>query len=678
MCAGKIKRRSESFFGLHSDFHARPEEGLVIGETLREEDIREICETLKPDFVQIDCKGHPGWTSYPSSFSNAMPHFKCDPLEIWRRITKEYGIALYVHFSGVYETKYCREHPEEQVMQPDGTLSTSPRVFVRLDGKYADTYMIPQICEVVDKYGIDGIWLDGECWGASPDYRPESLAKFEKETGINLEGNIPAKKGDPYFDEYIDYTRTLFRKYLNHYVDVLHEKYPNLQICSNWAFSHHMPEKVCANVDFLSGDMSPSNAVNSARYAGRMLAQHGKSWDLMSWNFRFGVYNTPLIPAKNPVQIMQEAAAVIALGGAYQDNISQYKDGSSDILHLRKIRPLSEFMREREPFCFGGKQIHQAVMFASTMDRYSEMKTPFGNGGSERQLATTALFCDAGQSFEIASEHILNDRIGEYPMVVVPELYGRIADETFELLRSYVTGGGSLMLIGTKTSSMFAEKNFGFSAEPFVDIPEVSNWTNCDIGHNVEKFSDSMPCYFSLGADEFGLTYGAYKITASEKNAESIGYLHTSFRSKGVPFVQIFSYGKGKIAVIGANIGTQYGEGMQVLHRRLIDTVSQKMYTPLARIESQKGMAEIVCLEKGGKLMLQLVNGNGGHSNPLCITEDYIPPTTDICLSVAVKSVPEKILLQPENRELSFEYRDGRVYFTVDRVDIHSIVEMEL
>ena len=69
-----MKRRSESFFGLHFDFHAQPKYGLQ-GKSLNEEDIRRICRTLKPDFIQIDCKGHPGWASYPTELGNAMPEF---------------------------------------------------------------------------------------------------------------------------------------------------------------------------------------------------------------------------------------------------------------------------------------------------------------------------------------------------------------------------------------------------------------------------------------------------------------------------------------------------------------------------------------------------------------------------------------------------------------------------
>ena len=60
-----MKKRKDCFFGLHFDFHAQPKYGTQ-GVNLKEEDIRELCRIIKPDFIQIDCKGHPGWASYPS------------------------------------------------------------------------------------------------------------------------------------------------------------------------------------------------------------------------------------------------------------------------------------------------------------------------------------------------------------------------------------------------------------------------------------------------------------------------------------------------------------------------------------------------------------------------------------------------------------------------------------
>ena len=328
-----IKRRADSFFGIHNDFHAKPADGQVIGATLKESDLRTICETLQPDFIQIDCKGHPGWTSYPSALGNAMPEISKDLIAMWRKVTKEYGIALYLHYSGLYEIKYCQAHPEDRIINREGKALD----FARADSNYVDNLLIPQISELVDRYDIDGIWVDGECWAVDMDYRPETVAKFEARTGIDLQGKPPKSDDDPYFREYMEFARELYREYLNHYVDVLHEKYPKLQICSNWAFLDHMPEKVCANVDFLSGDMYPGNCILLNRYSARMAARHGIAWDMMSWNYRFCAYGVPTHPAKHPMQIMQEAATVIALGGAYQDFVAQFPDGSANVKALTDL-----------------------------------------------------------------------------------------------------------------------------------------------------------------------------------------------------------------------------------------------------------------------------------------------------------------------------------------------------
>ena len=66
-----MKTRKESFFGLHFDYHGKPMNGIQ-GDTLKEEDIRHICREVKPDFIQIDCKGHPGWASYPSKMGSRL------------------------------------------------------------------------------------------------------------------------------------------------------------------------------------------------------------------------------------------------------------------------------------------------------------------------------------------------------------------------------------------------------------------------------------------------------------------------------------------------------------------------------------------------------------------------------------------------------------------------------
>ena len=671
-----MKTRKDSFFGIHCDFHAKPSKSDTIGGGLREEDIREICRTVRPDFIQIDCKGHPGWASYPSKIGNAIPHFVGDPLALWRRVTREEGVALYMHYSGVYDFKYCEEHPDQCTLNADGTLDDGT---TRLDGTYVDELLIPQLCELAEKYEIDGVWIDGECWRVKPDYHKETLAAFERETGIDLQGTVPATVKDAYFYEYMEYSRVLFRRYLNHYVDALHAKFPNLQICSNWAFSDHMPEQVCANVDYLSGDLNPANSFHSARYAGRALAgQIGYPWDLMSWNFRIAVGDRSACVSKHMTQIMQEAAAVISLGGAYQNYIMQNNDGSPQMHELRNQVELAEFVRARKDYCFRGKPLHQVALLLSTYDRVREnnVKRAFSRADYGRTMGMTALLCDIGQSVEIASEHTLKGHCADYPVIVVPELYEALDGEMTAELLAYAKNGGNLVLVGKKTCEFF-ERNgapYTLNALPEFFAPGEKAYDNGgDNGHGAMAKPKHRAYVFTEDSKHYGALFSP---TSPVCEGKVLATVLRDVTDAPKPLAARIPLGKGTVTVLGFDVGSQYLSASQYLHRSLLCSVTEGLYAPICRLERAIGLLELVCLEKDGKLMIQLVNGNGRHTDSSCATEDFIPPVVDVRLAIALPKAPKKLLLQPEGRELAFTYENGRAYVEIDRVNIHEIVEV--
>ena len=58
--------RKNAFFGLHFDLHPGKED-TELGADITEEMISALLERVKPDYVQYDCKGHAGYTGYPST-----------------------------------------------------------------------------------------------------------------------------------------------------------------------------------------------------------------------------------------------------------------------------------------------------------------------------------------------------------------------------------------------------------------------------------------------------------------------------------------------------------------------------------------------------------------------------------------------------------------------------------
>src|SRR5919202_5746095 len=136
----RVKTRAESFFGLHFDLHPR-EDDTALGADLTEERVDELLRRVQPDYVQYDCKGHAGWTGYPTKVGWASPGIVKDSLAIWRKVTRQHGVALYVHYSGVWDSVAVRRRPEWARVGPDGARHQD---FTSTWGAYVDELLIPQ------------------------------------------------------------------------------------------------------------------------------------------------------------------------------------------------------------------------------------------------------------------------------------------------------------------------------------------------------------------------------------------------------------------------------------------------------------------------------------------------------------------------------------------------------
>ena len=439
------KLRADSFLGIHFDFHAG-EDCNRVGERTTPEMVELIIDKAKPDYIQIDCKGHRGYCSYPTKVGNPAPGFVGDPLRIWRDVTRRRGVALYMHYSGVADYHAVATHPEWAAInvngEPDGKATS---VF----GPYVDKLMIPQLRELAGEYGTDGVWVDGDCWATVLDYGAVAVREFCKQTGAKA---APKGPEDPYWLEWRDFHREGFRRYVRHYVDAMKESHPDFQVISNWSFSDHMPEQVSANVSVLSGDFRSSNSVNSARFGGRCLEDQGLPWDLMSWSFS----GNPRVQ-KPAVHLMQEAAVVLAMGGGYQAYFKQERDGSIQTAKMDVMAEVARFCRSRQAFCHRSVAVPQIALLYSTPGHYRVSPRLFHFSGSIgvtnlREALTAAL--QSQYSVQILSEHQLRGKMSQWPVIVVPG-WEYLEPAFRKELADYAKADGRLLLIGPGPAKLF-------------------------------------------------------------------------------------------------------------------------------------------------------------------------------------------------------------------------------
>lgn len=75
---------------------------------------------VQPNYIQTNCKGYPGYSSYLTKGGNTAPRFVVDPLCIWRDVTARNVIGLYMHYWGVW-AHAVELHPVWVVTHAGGT-----------------------------------------------------------------------------------------------------------------------------------------------------------------------------------------------------------------------------------------------------------------------------------------------------------------------------------------------------------------------------------------------------------------------------------------------------------------------------------------------------------------------------------------------------------------------------
>ncbi|QEC53053.1 alpha-L-fucosidase-like protein [Anseongella ginsenosidimutans] len=642
-------RRSESFFGFHFDFHATAND-KELGKYFDEEVLTTFLRRTNPDYVQIDSKGHPGFSSYPTKTGYSPGSFSKDPMKLWREVTDEFNIALYVHYSGIMDDKAISVHPEWARVNADGSKVPGRAAYL---GPYSDKLMIPQLKEMIDNYAIDGVWIDGDCWATGPDYSEEVVNGFKKATGLE---SAPVTADDPNYSKWLEYNRLAYKQYLKHYIDAIHAYKPGFQIASNWAFSSMMPEEVDVDVDFLSGDVSGQNCVYSAAFQARCLALQGKPWDLMAWGFVPLDFSGGIHSPKSLVQLQQEAAEVMAVGGGFQVYFQQNRDGSfQNSIDVDAMAQLAEFCRERQPYCQNSSVTPEIALWYSGEGWKKYNAGVYGWGSNMEGLNN--LFMDGQHSVEILMDHHMRERMEKYPVIVIPEWDHYDASLKSRLL-AYVKNGGNLFVIGAKAVKQF---------EPYLGVTFSG--------------SDSTK-QFNIGDPEMNGITGirtAWQKVLPKEGTKEIGhvYYQRDYRfATDFPVATVAAYGEGKIAGLYMDMSGPYNTSRHPVYNKIVNNVLAELNPDAGVRVRGSEKIHVVLGKKNEKALVHLINADGAHFNGKVYGYNQVSPSNPLSVDIKSAGKPKAVTLQPEGKRLEFDYRDQRILVDVPPVNVYSIIEI--
>lgn len=632
------KKRNDLFFGVHFDFHADLDE--TIGKIVDEKGIAQMLDRVKPDFVQIDTKGHNGISSYNTKFGTPAKCFNYDTLRLWRRLTKERGIALYAHHSGLYDRCVAKEHPEWAIVDENGEVSKD---FISAFSPYAEKILIPQLIELATEYDIDGAWIDGECWGSFTDYSTYATELWTR----NTEMKAP-KRGEKDFEKYRDFCRNGFKEYVNKYITGVKKVCPEFQITSNWMFSHYMPEKDDVPIDYLSGDYDCSDAVNSARCIGRCVAGRNSTWDLISWgqNAIPLSWQTKNRTTKGVQQYCQEAAMILSLGGAYQFfNILYGTGGLIQNWAVPIWEQVAAFCRERQEICWKSKFVEQiAVIYPEGYEESEECL--YSPKHKDKVFGWIKALQDIQMSSQVIAEfQCTEDILKRYPAILMPSC-SEYKKETVEALKAYVNAGGMLIAEGE------AVKFFGETTE----ITNKLIWI------------DGGDCLAAIETDCIDIS-GAPVALYYDNNYYDDNDKHTA-----VTWSQV---GQGKLVKLGVQIGEKYSMNSSTAIKKFLKNIIKLTgFEPTVKIKGSSYI-DVVIAQKDDKLLINLINMLGEHNVCGVRCFDEISPLYNIDVEIKCDKEPESVWVEPQHTVPEYKYQNGILSVKVEKLDIHSIITVQ-
>ncbi|MCK9253880.1 MAG: hypothetical protein M0P55_14095 [Clostridiales bacterium] len=640
------------FFGLHFDLHAT-EKDTELGRALTEDHLQSQLAKIRPDFVQCDGKGHPGYASYPTRVGVPSPGIVKDQLRIWRDVTREMGIPLVVHFSGIWDAAALKDHPAwGRVDRPGG--DRSPKMVCPLS-PYTDEYMIPQLLEIVDMYDVDGFWVDGENWASQPCYCPDCQAGFAL-------GPVPDQPGQPLWDAWLAYSRANFVAHVCRYTDAVHRHKPGCTVCSNWMYTVRQPDRIDAPVDYISGDFSWIWSAARAGVEARFMAGRQLGWDLMAWGFSsHGPMQDWVF--KSADALCQEAAVVMSCGGAFMVYDTPNRDGTLVGWHMDELSQVAAFCRARQIFCQGTQTVPQAVILHAPAHYYAHNDPLFNLGDASDALegALHALL-ENGVSTDIRNDADLVREIDRYPLCVVAE-QDNLSDALLDELERYVRSGGVLLVSGAEQTRRFdrllgtAEREPGFLEMP-LHIP-VGPGSVCAMG----RYRQVRP------VDEKTEVIAPLLLT---RDTGSAG------RPSGGCAITCRPVGKGMAAGIFGPLFATHARAHYPAVRALIGQLLDRLDIPgLARARGP-ARVPIALRARHGQLLVHLVNLGSDHpQSPRSPLVEHVPPAGPVSLDIPMTAKPRLVRLMPAAEPVNWTYSDGRLRLCLDQVGIHDILVID-
>ncbi|MGC9349923.1 MAG: beta-galactosidase trimerization domain-containing protein [Anaerolineae bacterium] len=671
------------FRQIHLDFHTS-EAIDGVGADFNPEVFAQTLEDAHVNSINIFALGHHGWIYFESEEfpDERHPHLTRNLLaeQIEALHARDIKCPLYV--SVQVNAQLARRHPEWRVVTPEGKLY-GPGPYedgfwqlLCLNSPYVDRLKV-FVDEVLETLPVDGFWFD------IVDARDCSCYYCRK--GMVEQGLEPSKVEDR-----MAYARQVLHRFVSGMTEFVHERNPDALIFYN---AGHVGPRHRPMVDaftHLELESLPSGGWGYLHFpiAARYARNLGKDYLGMTGKFHtsWGDFHS----FKNRAALEFECFHMLALNGKVCVGDQLHPRGVLDPHTYELIGGVYEEVEAKEPWCAGAEAVTEIGVLTPEEFEAGPHRTDMD---FRPMMGVTRMLQEGKHQFDVLDSE---SDFSPYRVLVLPDkipVEGALADK----LQAFLDSGGAV--IASYASGMTPDRSgFSLAALGVELIGEGPRDPSGELVRGKEYPAHHYAEYLLPGealAEELPQTehvmYMRGMLVGAEEGAEVLAdvvapyftrtYKHfcshrqapSSGRVDHPAIVQ-----KGRAIYFSHPIFTQYQTKaprwckqlfLKALGRLLADPLVQ-VAAPTATIAMLNRQADD---DRYVLHLLHYVPERRGEA--FDVIEDVVP-LHDVAVSVKVDEPVERVTLVPQGEPLAFEVEDGRVSFTVPRVEGHQMVEI--
>ena len=645
---------------IHLDFHTS--ELIPVGQNFDGDKFARTLTEAKVNSIVVFAKCHHGWCYYPTKIGHVHPQLHFDLMGEQIKACRKAGVRVIAYITGAWSASDAVRHPDWQCVSfttrkpmyawhaaetermpgaPDSTKPETNWPHMCMAGEYGE-HIKALAREVLDHYEVDGLFFDimGLNFPCVCDHCVEQMQK----EGYDTEDRESA----------LNFMIKERQRLLGELRAIVKEKGEDLTVFFNSGGANvDQPEYMEYSTHYEMENLAAKSTLGYDGIANRSkyFRETGKDvWGMTgkfhtSWG-EFGGY-------KHPKALMQECAAMIAYGVNCNVGDQLHPSGEINTATYKLIGEAFEYVESMEQYIDCGTTVSRLGMMLSD--------------ARDTREGLAKLLMDSHLDYSILMPDMNN--LSRFDCVILSAPLILTAEQERKLC-DFSDKGGRLILFGHIDGAARLLEKIGYTDMGASEYDkDYIRFEGADLPDTPLLMYDSAH-RFSMEGQVLATVYEPY---FSRTEGHYCSHRNTPNRPDAAPYPAIVL--NERALCFAHDLGDQYFNYGNYWCRRIFENAVSRIYTPEITFENLPTYGRYTFYRKEDTRLLHLLGLIPMKRGSVSVLEE---PTKLYDIKVNIQGeIPNRVILMPQNEEVSFTCEKGTVSFTVPKLEGHQLIVLQ-